>query len=73
MQLIKGSSSHLINHLAPISNTPRDLFEWQAEYGVLTFSDEILDDVVEYVDNQEMHHSMGTLRPIYEQTDRDRP
>jgi len=49
----KGSSSHHINHA--ISDEKG--FAWQAEYGVVTFSERHLSNVVAYVQNQKQHHS----------------
>jgi putative transposase len=70
-QQIKGASSHLVNHTPDDRQPTRDRFEWQTEYGVLTFGDRSLEDIVDYVDNQAMHHAAGTLRPLFELTERE--
>jgi len=54
---VKGSSSHHINH-AILSE---DYFAWQAEYGVVTFSETHLPKVVAYVQNQKQRHAESSL------------
>lgn len=49
----KGATSHLINTRRSNDN---DRFAWQGDYGVLSFSDKALPDVVAYVENQEGRH-----------------
>jgi len=51
-QLLKGESSHWINHekLTPFK------FEWQQEYLAVSVSDSMLNVVREYIKNQEEHH-----------------
>jgi REP element-mobilizing transposase RayT len=48
---IKGSSSHLIRH----RGWPD--FAWQGEYGVKTVSESDLPRVIQYIQNQQEHHS----------------
>ncbi len=58
---LKGASSHHIN------NTFADgTFAWQAEYGVLSFSERSLSRVVDYVKNQKKHHAESTLNMAME-------
>src|SRR4051812_6668823 len=54
MRVLKGSSSHLLNHpgLTPISSQS---FEWQAEYGVVSFGEASLERIVSYIDDQRQH------------------
>jgi putative transposase len=53
---LKGASSHHIN-----DNYADGAFAWQAEYGVLSFSERSLPRVVDYVKNQKKHHAENTL------------
>jgi putative transposase len=64
---LKGSSSHLLNRT--VDHLPGDWFTWQAGYGVLTFSERSLDDVVSYVNNQLNRHASNDLRPSFEPPD----
>jgi len=43
-----------------------DGFNWQAEYGVVSFGGKQLDMVIKYVKNQRAHHSEGTIIPFLE-------
>jgi putative transposase len=53
---LKGASSHHVNKRYMDS-----AFAWQAEYGVLSFSERSLSRVVDYVKNQKKHHEQNTL------------
>jgi putative transposase len=53
---MKGSSSHHVN-----DRYMDGVFAWQAEYGVLSFSEKSLSRVVGYVKNQKKHHADNTL------------
>ena len=66
VQRLKGSSSHLLNHAAhqPDGAT----FAWQAEYGVFSFGEKALPDVVACVENQPARHAANRLWPALEQT-----
>jgi putative transposase len=57
----KGASSHHINQ-----NYAGGSFAWQAEYGVVSFSEKALPAIVEYVKNQKKHHSENTIREALE-------
>jgi putative transposase len=61
---IKGSSSHRVNHSMPGSNLGS--FSWQSEYGVITFSERSLKNVVSYVENQASRHANDELWPTFE-------
>jgi putative transposase len=68
VQFVKGSSSHLINQMEV--GQSENAFGWQAEYGVLSFGERSLEDVVSYVEHQREHHDANTIRPAYEQLER---
>ncbi|HLO32221.1 MAG TPA: IS200/IS605 family transposase [Anaerolineales bacterium] len=53
---LKGASSHYINEKYAGGS-----FLWQAEYGVLSFSEKSLSRVVDYINNQKKHHAENTL------------
>src|SRR5262245_44861953 len=55
VQQLKGESSHLLNH--GVGREGQDLFRWQSQYGVVSFGERSLTDVVAYVQNQRTHHS----------------
>jgi putative transposase len=67
-RLVKGSSSHLLNH-----ETSGPPFAWQAEYGAISFGKRSLENVVAYVRNQERHHAEDNLLPAFERIERDHP
>ena len=62
VEKIKGASSHFINHM---EGRNWRLY-WQPGYGCLTFAKKDLARVVQYVENQKLHHSAGTLWPSLE-------
>lgn len=69
---VKGSSAHYINHVvSPVSKN----FGWQAGYGVFSLGRKQLKQVVEYVENQKIHHQEGTVISVLEQESEqdDRP
>jgi putative transposase len=59
---MKGSSSHHINSTLDSDKA----FAWQDEYGVVSFSEQILPKIVKYVQNQKIHHANNTLMPEME-------
>jgi putative transposase len=65
---LKSAPSLLVNRAEGGSRL--DAFAWQAEYGVLTFGERSLPDVVAYVQNQPAHHADSHLREPYELTER---
>jgi putative transposase len=58
---LKGSSSHHINEKYAGGS-----FAWQAEYGVVSFSETALASIVEYVKNQKAHHAQNTIKETLE-------
>ncbi|MDP9354650.1 MAG: IS200/IS605 family transposase [Chloroflexota bacterium] len=52
---VKGASSHVLRH--PPDGPGIEHFAWQAEYGVLSFGEKALPDVVAYVANQTERHA----------------
>ena len=65
MHRIKGASSHLIRD----SQRFRE-FSWQPEYGVISFHEDLLPKIVDYVLNQRQHHAQNQLRPALEIAER---
>ncbi|MDQ3692130.1 MAG: IS200/IS605 family transposase [Chloroflexota bacterium] len=61
---LKGASSHRLNQVAFGGDT---IFAWQAEYGVYSFTERVLPEVVAYVPNQESRHAAANLWSGYEQ------
>jgi putative transposase len=64
---MKGSTSRVLNEMTQVET--RATFAWQAEYGVLTFSEKALADVIAYANNQPSHHASNRLWPGLEQID----
>jgi REP element-mobilizing transposase RayT len=62
LEVVKGSSSHFINHL---EGSDHRLY-WQPGYGALTFAKRDLTRIVSYIDNQSTHHRDGELSPRME-------
>jgi putative transposase len=60
---LKGASSHYINQRYADGS-----FMWQAEYGVLSFSETSLSRIVDYVNNQKKHHAENTVKLTMENT-----
>jgi putative transposase len=58
---LKVASSHHVNE-----NYAHGAFAWQAEYGVLSFSEKALPSLVEYVKNQKEHHNQDTIKAVLE-------
>jgi putative transposase len=54
---IKGNSSHFVNHVVQ----PGFQFNWQDEYGVLSFSEKNLSASVKNIHNQKKHHVDGSV------------
>ena len=61
---VKGFSSSFINDNLSL---PYD-FYWQDKYGVTSFGHKMLDNVIEYVNNQKEHHKEKNFIPHWEQT-----
>lgn len=62
---IKGVSSAKLNHggVAPG-------FAWQDKYGVFSFDEKRLPDVIRYVERQKEHHAEGTIVKALERVGR---
>jgi putative transposase len=58
---IKRSTSLFINN----EKLSRGKFEWQEGYGAFTYSRSQLDDVYQYILNQEEHHRKKTFKEEY--------
>lgn len=61
LQDIKGSSSKWINDKKFLNVK----FEWQEGYGAFSYSKSHVNDVVKYIQNQEIHHKKETFREEY--------
>ena len=60
--MIKGSTSHYINHvLDPDAN-----FAWKNEYGLFTVSPTEVPRIIAYVQYQKAHHREGKILPGFE-------
>jgi putative transposase len=64
VQGMKGRSSY---HINLNRNDELGEFAWQPEYGLISFGERALPDVVAYIRNQRQHHAERTLRPYLEQ------
>jgi putative transposase len=58
---LKGSSSHAVNQ-----RHATDSFRWQGDYGVLSFGEKNLPDVIAYIQNQRRRHAANQLWPALE-------
>src|SRR5690554_413975 len=63
MQLIKGESSFWINK----NELTRVKFEWQDEYYGVSVSESDIQNVREYIKNQEQHHSKKPFKDEYDE------
>ncbi|MFH7027728.1 MAG: IS200/IS605 family transposase [Heteroscytonema crispum UTEX LB 1556] len=54
---IKGSSSYYLNHT---NTATSEKFAWQEGYGVFSLGSKQLEQAVNYVKNQKIHHLQGT-------------
>ena len=63
---LKGASSHRLNQTVFALDLAD--FGWQAEYGVYSYTERVLPDVIAYVRNQESRHTVGRLWTSFEQT-----
>lgn len=61
MQDIKGSSSKWINEKKFL----KVKFEWQEGYGAFSYSKSQVDNVINYIKNQEEHHKKESFRNEY--------
>jgi len=58
---IKNNSSNFINS----NNWIKGKFSWQEGYGVFTYSHSHIDNVYQYILNQESHHTKKTFKEEY--------
>lgn len=61
LQDIKGSSSKWINEKEFL----KQKFEWQGGYGAFSYSKSHVQNVINYIANQEKHHKKETFREEY--------
>lgn len=61
MKTVKAKSSKYINDHSLTSNR----FEWQEGYGVFSYRQRDVDQIFNYVKNQEAHHQKQTFRDEY--------
>ena len=61
MKEIKGHSSKWINENKLINTK----FEWQEGYGAFSYSKSQLKPIIEYIENQELHHQKRTFIEEY--------
>ena len=69
VKLVKGSSSHLMNH----EIAPEREFKWQGAYGAFTISKMMVDKVADYVRDQKQHHANRSLIDELERCKMDEP
>ena len=61
MKEVKQSSSKWINQ----NNLTNGHFEWQEGYGAFSYSKSQINQVVSYIQNQELHHKKKTFKEEY--------
>ena len=61
MQLLKGESSFWINK----NNLCKEHFEWQDEYFAVSVSESMIENVRNYIRNQEKHHQKKSFIEEY--------
>lgn len=63
VQLIKGESSFWINK----NKLTQEKFNWQDEYFAVSVSESMIENVRNYIKNQESHHIKKTFTNEYEE------
>ena len=63
MQQVKGDSSKWINNKGYVSGK----FAWQEGYGVFSYSKSHVNDVIDYIRNQEEHHKKRSFMEEYQE------
>ncbi|MGA2296399.1 MAG: IS200/IS605 family transposase [FCB group bacterium] len=58
---LKRNSTNFINNNKFIKST----FSWQSGYGAFSYSRSHLKNVIQYIENQELHHKKKTFREEY--------
>jgi REP element-mobilizing transposase RayT len=61
MQDVKGDSSKWINQKGFV----KDKFTWQEGYGAFSYSKSHINNVINYINNQEKHHKKKTFVEEY--------
>ena len=64
---LKGASSFAINHMQGSDGQ----FKWQAGYGALTVSEDLLATVAQYAARQKEHHKGRTILDVYERMEEE--
>jgi REP element-mobilizing transposase RayT len=62
---LKGVSSYEVNQQLVL----KEAFHWQRGYGVLTFGEKVIPQIVEYVSNQKQRHQVGNVFDYLEQVE----
>lgn len=63
VQLVKGESSFWINK----NNLTKEKFNWQSEYFAVSVSESMIENVRNYIKNQEKHHQKKTFAEEYQE------
>lgn len=63
VQLIKGESSHWLNQ----NQLTKEKFAWQDEYFAVSVSESMIENVRNYIKNQEKHHQKKTFVEEYQE------
>ena len=63
MQMIKGESSFWLNK----NQLTKSKFEWQDEYFAASVSESMMDNVREYIKNQEEHHRKKSFQEEFDE------
>jgi putative transposase len=53
------------NEFINSKNWIKGKFQWQEGYGVFSYSQSHIDSVINYIQNQEIHHQKKTFKPEY--------
>ena len=61
IQEIKAGSSKYINDQKWVTGK----FQWQAGYGAFSYSKSQIENVIKYIDDQQLHHQKRTFREEY--------
>lgn len=64
---VKGSSSREVNQSIELP----ERFQWQEGYGVLTFGEKVIPQVINYIERQKEHHAQNTALAYMEQMDEE--
>jgi hypothetical protein len=62
MQIAKGKSSKYVNESGLLDTR----FEWQKGYGIFSYSESAIPNLVKYLDNQEAHHKKQQFLKEYQ-------